>query len=523
MIIVDNIKLPVGGTPRQAVERAFKRLGISEKEAVGAGIRKVSVDARKGGVNFVYSVALDLPSSYGSFEGIPGVRVFTEKEVVFEKGDTVIPHPPLICGFGPRGMFCALALARQGFCPVVIEQGRDVDSRIESVKKFFYQGVLDPFSNIQFGEGGRGTFSDGKLITRISDSRVAYVTKTLIQHGAPEEIAYRQRPHIGTDLLSEVVKGIRQEIISLGGKVLFGTRLTDLNIKNGKLVSVETTAGQLPSDALVLATGHSAREIFRLLYKKGVNMEAKPFSVGVRIEHLQSEIDLALYHGEAGNPLLPPGEYSLSTGNNGRGVYTFCMCPGGYVIPAASEAGGVVTNGMSFSSRKGANSNSALVVSVFPRDFDGDFRRAVSFQRDLETRAFAAGGGGYKAPRQTVGIFMEGRKGLELKRVAPTYPLGVVPRDLASVFPKFILDGLRRGISRFEGKIKGFAAPDSVLTGVESRTSSPVRIKRDELFQSNIRGLYPAGEGAGYSGGIMSSAVDGIRVAQRICSAYRPG
>ena len=352
--------------------------------------------------------------------------------------------------------------------------------------------------------------------------RCGFVMNIFIAHGAPREIAKMAKPHIGTDLLVDVIRNIRKEIISLGGRVMFDTALTDIVIKNGQVVGVKTTAGEIATENLILATGHSARDLFFVLKDRGVEMSAKPFSVGVRIEHLQSEIDKGLYHDLAGHPALPKGEYQLSHTKGDRGVYTFCMCPGGQVVAAASEENTVVVNGMSRHARDGKNANSALVVSVEPKDFDDDFTKAIGFQRQLEKTAFDLGGRNYKAPAQTVDRFLSGKGGINMKRVQPTYPLGVTEADFTKLFPSFITDNLRTALPVLDRKLPGFAAGDSVLTGVETRTSSPVRIHRGEDYQSNIKGLYPTGEGAGYAGGIMSAAVDGVRVAQYICEKYRP-
>lgn len=523
MITVSNIRLDINRPESRAIDKALKILHLPRNKAGRAHIYKVSVDARKGRVSFVYSVAVSLEAGEEkAFENRgPDIQVRPKKEIEFLSGEKTLQAPPVICGFGPRGMMCALSLAKMGFKPIVIEQGGDVDSRIKAVENFNKTGVLNPRSNIQFGEGGRGTFSDGKLVTRISDERCAFVTDTFIRHGAPGEIAFKAKPHVGTDLLTGVVKSIRQEIISLGGQVMFDTKLTDIVVKNGHVRAVDTTAGVIPAGLLVIAAGHSARDLFSLLKEKGADMQAKPFSVGLRIEHLQSDIDKSLYHRLAGDNRLPPGEYNLSYTKGDRGVYTFCMCPGGYLAAASSEEGGVVTNGMSYHARDGRNANSAVVVSVLRSDFGGDFTKAIAFQREMERRAFAAAGKNYMAPRQTVDRFMAGKAGMNPGRVEPTYPIGVKEADFGDILPGFVYEGIRQALPVFDRKINGFAAPDSVLTGVESRTSSPVRIVRGDDMQSNIKGIYPAGEGAGYAGGIMSAAVDGVRVAQSICRQYK--
>lgn len=525
MILINNIKLNIDTPQQAAVERAKKMLGLPAAAIADIWVHKVSIDARKGDVKFVYSVAARLADSK-SEERFKGknrdISVKAEPKIEFGRGEEKITGRPVICGFGPAGFMAALVLARMGFKPVVLEMGQEIDKRIATVKEFEEKGILNTASNIQFGEGGRGTFSDGKLTTRISDERCGFVMDTFIKHGAPREIAKMAKPHIGTDLLVDVIKNIRKEIISLGGEIMFDTALTDIIIKNGRIAGVKTTAGEIPAEHLILATGHSARELFFTLKERGVDMQAKAFSVGVRIEHLQSETDKGLYHSLAGHPNLPKGEYQLADTRRERGVYTFCMCPGGSVVAAASEENTVVVNGMSRHARDGKNSNSALVVSVNPNDFDNDFTKAIAFQRKLERKAFALGGNSYKAPAQTVDRFLQGKAGMNLKRVQPTYPLGVTEANFNDLFPAFITDNLRTSLPNLDRKLPGFAAGDTVLTGVETRTSSPVRINRGEDYQSNIKGLYPTGEGAGYAGGIMSAAVDGVRVAQYICSKYRP-
>ena len=386
-------------------------------------------------------------------------------------------------------------------------------------------GALEPGANIQFGEGGAGTFSDGKLTTRIGDELCGFVTETLLAHGAPADVAWRQKPHVGTDLLRGVIASIRKEIESLGGEVRFNTALTGLRTSGGALTGAVTTAGEIPCQALVLAVGHSARDTFEHLMEGGLNFVCKPFSVGFRAEHLQSEIEKSLYHEAAGHPALPRGEYQLSQQVNGRGVYTFCMCPGGQVVAAASEAGGVVTNGMSYHARAGKNANAAVVAGVGPEDFGGDPRRAIAFQRELEARAYEAGraGGPYAAPAENVVSFLEGQGRLHIGCVQPTYDRGVVPADLGSLLPPELTAALRAGLRAFDRKLAGYTAPEAILTGLETRTSSPVRLVRGENYEcTQLAGLYPCGEGAGYAGGIMSAAVDGLRVAAAIVRRYRP-
>ena len=523
MIIINNIKLPVDTPKEQAIEIGVKKLKLPAKEIASAFIHKMSVDAR-GDIKFVYSVGVVLVNSERETQFVNKYKDITVKQsqpIVIERGEKTISSRPVICGLGPAGLFCALVLARQGFRPIVLEQGEDVDKRTQTVKNFEKGGRLNTQSNIQFGEGGAGTFSDGKLTTRIGDARCEFVTETLVEFGAPSDIKHIAKPHIGTDLLVGVIKNIRNEIIRLGGEVRFNTKLTDINVKNGNVVSVVTDSGTVETQVVVMATGHSARDTFFMLRDKGLDMEAKPFSVGVRIESLQSDIDKGLYHSLAGHKALPKGEYQLSHHTKTRGVYTFCMCPGGSVVAAASEEDTVVVNGMSLHARDGRNANSALVVSVNPEDFGGDFTKAIAFQRELEKKAFEMGGRNYKAPAQSVGNFLKGKAGLGNGKVQPTYALGVTECDIAQLFPQQITDCLKEAMPVLNRKLNGFAADDSIITGVETRTSSPVRILRGENFQSNVLGVYPCGEGAGYAGGIMSAAVDGVRVAQQICREYK--
>ena len=501
---------------------AVKKLKLPKSDIKDAFVHKMSVDARNG-VKFVYSVGINLAdaSKEQLFAGKDkDISVKQKQPLIVEKGEKPLQARPVICGLGPAGLFCALVLARQGFRPIVLEQGEDVDSRTKTVKNFETTAKLNIQSNIQFGEGGAGTFSDGKLTTRIGDSRCEFVTDTLVEFGAPEEIKHIAKPHIGTDLLVNVIKNIRNEIIRLGGEVRFNTKLTDIEVKNGAVCSVKTTNGDVETGLIVMATGHSARDTFFMLKDKALLMEAKPFSVGVRIESLQTDIDKGLYHSLAGHPALPKGEYQLSHNTKGRGVYTFCMCPGGSVVAAASEENTVVVNGMSLHARDGKNANSAVVVSVTPEDFGGDFVKAVEFQRQLEKKAFEMGGRNYKAPAQTVDNFLAGKAGLNIKNVTPSYAIGVTECNMADLFPEHITKELKNALPAMNRKLNGFAQADSVLTGVETRTSSPVRILRGENYQSNIKGVYPCGEGAGYAGGIMSAAVDGVRIAQQICSEY---
>ncbi len=525
MILVRNIRLPLTAGEGDAFAAALHRAHIPMNEAAHCGVAKLSVDARRGAPMLVYTVAVQLaePAREVQYLGAPDVSQQQTPAFTLVHGTRLLHTRPVVCGFGPAGMFAALVLARQGFRPIVLERGPALEQRVAAVEHFSATGVLDPNANIQFGEGGAGTFSDGKLTTRIGDPLCGYVTQTFLAHGAPEEIAWRQKPHVGTDLLRGVIASIRREIEELGGEVRFSTALTGLDIRGGRLYAAHTSQGDVPCEAMILAIGHSARDTFSALMENGLSMTCKPFSVGFRAEHLQREIDRALYHAAAGNPALPCGEYQLSQHVGARCVYTFCMCPGGRVVAAASEEGRVVTNGMSYHARDGKNANAAVVVSVDGADFGDDPRRAIAFQRELEQKAYEAGraGGAYAAPAENVQSFLAGAGRLRIGAVEPTYDRGVTAADLGALLPGELAQTLRTGLRAFEHKIAGYTAADAILTGLETRTSSPVRLPRAENLQSEeVQGLYPCGEGAGYAGGIMSAAVDGLRAARAVCEEY---
>ncbi len=505
----------------------LKRAGIPPAH-IHFSVRRRSIDARKKqDVRLVYTVA----ASFGEPRLLPSIGrcrytvtpiVSAEEELIF--GSQPCCAPPLVVGMGPAGLFCALRLAENGYAPILIDRGDDVIARVRAHERFLQFGVLDTESNIQFGAGGAGTFSDGKLMTRINDPKISYVLDRFCEFGAPEQILTAAKPHIGTDILCDVVDRMLARIRELGGEVRYRCRLDGISrLPDGNL-SAQTTDGEISCSAIVLAPGHSARDTYAMLRREGYSIEAKPFSVGVRIEHLQEDIDRALYGDFAGHPKLGRGEYQLSDTTSGRGVYTFCMCPGGQVVAAASEEGGVVVNGMSRFARDGKNANSAVAVSVRPQDFDGTPEGAIAFQRQLEQAAFAAGGNNYYAPIQTVGDFLQGRSGSEPTRILPSYRDGrVTCADLTKFFPNFVSEELRRGLASFDRKLAGFASKDAVLTGVETRTSAPVRILRTEALTSpdNDR-VYPCGEGAGYAGGITSAAVDGLRVADAFMVRFAP-
>ena len=491
-------------------------------------ICKRSVDARKKDrVRLVYSVAVR--SGDGTAVELPRKCRFTvaplyDREMALPRGNENCDLPPLVVGMGPAGLFCALLLAEQGYRPVLIDRGDSVRERVRVHERFLREGILDTESNVQFGAGGAGTFSDGKLLTRINDPLIGYVLRRFCEFGAPEEILVAAKPHIGTDLLVGIVEKMLVRIEELGGRVLYRCRLDGIREAGERGVVALTTAGEIPCSALVLAPGHSARDTYAMMMKQGYAVEPKPFSVGVRIEHLQKNIDRAMYGEFAGHPKLGHGEYHLSDTTSGRGVYTFCMCPGGQVVGAASEDGGVVVNGMSQYARDGANANSAVCVSVRPEDYGATPEKAIEFQRTLERRAYAAGGSDYSAPVQTVGDFLAERRGSEPTTVRPTYRDGKVRlSSMDEILPPFVCRELRLGLGSFEKKLEGFASPEAVLSGVETRTSAPVRILRTEgMTAVGHDRVYPCGEGAGYAGGITSAAVDGLRVAQTIMGRFAP-
>lgn len=526
MIEIKNINLSPDSSEESLRKKVCRLLKISDSDIRTFSISRKSIDARKKeSVHFVYTVKVSLYTDENKVLSKSGCK---SASILPKTTPYILPKktfslPPVVIGAGPAGLFAALALAQAGANPILLERGEDVDSRIKRVNEFWSGGKFDSSSNVQFGEGGAGTFSDGKLTTGTNDPRNRHVLETFVSCGAPKEILYLHKPHIGTDNLINIVREIRKRIQSLGGQVFFRRTAECVRAENGKIIGVEFSdcngqSGVINTNHVVLAVGHSARDVFSWLGNYGVNMEAKAFSVGVRIEHLQSFINLSQY-GEkfASHPNLPAADYKLSCHMpDGRGIYTFCMCPGGVVVAASSEEGGVVTNGMSRYARNEKNANSALLVSVSPQDFGSSPLSGVSFQRELEQAAFIAGGRNYRAPAQTIASFLNISSGSEFNSVIPSYKPGVTPARFQDIFPEFITHALSYGLKEFDKRIRGFAAPDAVMTGVETRSSSPVRILRDDTLQSNLHGLYPCGEGAGYAGGIMSAAVDGLRVAEAI-------
>jgi uncharacterized FAD-dependent dehydrogenase len=532
MLRITELKLPLAN-PENLKTAILERLNISTEELITYTIFRQGLDARKrNGILLVYTVDVQTTNEQvilDHFTDDPHISLTPDNVYRFvTQAPQNLALRPVIIGTGPCGLFAGLILAQMGFRPIILERGKEVRERTKDTFGLWRKGVFNPESNVQFGEGGAGTFSDGKLYTQIKDPN-HYGRKVLtefVKAGAPDEILHVSKPHIGTFRLVTVVEQIRATIESLGGEIRFQSRVDDIVIDNGQVRGVMLASGEtIPCEHLVLAVGHSARDTFKMLHDRGVYIEAKPFSIGFRIEHPQSLIDACRWGSQAGHPLLGAADYKLVHHcSNGRSVYSFCMCPGGTVVAATSEAGHVVTNGMSQYSRNERNANSGIVVGITPDDYPGHPLAGIDFQRSLEAAAFKLGGETYEAPGQLVGDFLAERPSTQLGTVQPSYTPGVHLCDLSSVLPDYAIAAIREAIPAFDKKIKGFAMKDAVLTGVETRTSSPIRIKRNESYQSiNIKGLYPAGEGAGYAGGILSAAVDGIRVAEALALAVVGG
>jgi len=529
MLRVTGVKLSLDEDKALILSKTAKKLRVKENEILAYSIFRESIDARKSDqIFFVYTVDVQLANESAVLKKLKGGEVTVTPPMDYrlvQPGHQVLPHRPVVVGLGPAGLFAGLLLARMGYRPVILERGADVDTRTEAVRSFWQTGLLDKDCNVQFGEGGAGAFSDGKLTTLIKDKRCRRVLEEMVQAGAPDDIIYSYKPHIGTDLLKTVVKTIRRQIIELGGEVHFNSRVTGIFTEDSRLTGLEINGEQtLEAEVALLAIGHSARDTFAMLHSRGLLFTPKSFSIGVRVEHPQALINQAQHKSFAGHPRLGPAEYKLAYHSpTGRSAYTFCMCPGGMVVAAASEEGMLVTNGMSEHARDRRNANSALLVGVRPEDFGSDYPLAgVEFQRRWEGLAFRLGGGNYVAPAQLVGDFLSGRPSTGPGGVEPSYPRGVTYTDLQECLPGYVTATLQEALLDFDRKLRGFALPEAVLTGVETRSSSPVRIYRDEQCRSNIVGLYPAGEGPGYAGGIISSAVDGMRAAECIALHYAP-
>lgn len=522
MLRIRQIKLSINHNENDLKLKLTKKLKIKENDIINFKINKKSIDARdKNNLMYVYEIDAKIKNENHILKKHLADILKTPNETykIPNKGNLKLNHQIIIVGSGPAGLFAGYMLAKSGYKPLIIERGEDIENRVKTVEKFWKTGVLNPNSNVQFGAGGAGTFSDGKLNTLTKDKffRGKEVLKTFVKHGAPEDILYLNKPHIGTDLLRNVIKNMINEIIKMGGNIKYQTCLTNINIKEDKLISIEINSKEIiPCENLILALGHSSRDTFEMLLNNGLNIIPKPFAVGIRIQHPQSLINKSQY---GNNKSLPPASYKLTyQTTKKRGVYSFCMCPGGYVVNASSEPNKLAINGMSNHSRNSENANSAIIVTISPDDFGSNPLDGITFQRKLEQKAYEIGKG--NIPVQLFKDFTENKQSKNFKTIKPIFKGNYELTNLREIFPEYISEALIEGIKNFDRKIKGFASDDAILSAAESRTSSPIKIPRDETFTSNIKGIYPCGEGAGYAGGIMTSAIDGIKVAENIIKTY---
>lgn len=526
MIRISQLKMHIEEDPTSLENKIREKLKLNKRTSFTYKIHRRNIDAReKDNIYFVYSVDVSCDDEEKilrkHIKDVVKSPIHSTK--MLSKGVRYLQNPPIVVGFGPAGMFASLLLAQYGYCPIVLERGEDVDTRSEKVKSFFEEAILDEESNIQYGEGGAGTFSDGKLTARSKDPRVQKIYDTFVRFGAPKEITYESFPHVGSDKLKGIIKNIRKEIIRLGGEIHFNTKMESLIIEDGNVVGVHTKDKDYYSTQVILALGNSARDTVKNLYAQGVTMESKPLAIGFRIEHKQKNIDKALYHTYANHPSLQAASYRLTnTADNGRGVYTFCMCPGGSVVAATSLKEHVVVNGMSDYARDKENANSAVLVQVNAKDYGDGIFDGMHYLDNLEKQAYQLGGSNYKAPCQRVIDYLKNEKSQSLGNVKPSYPLGVTLANLNVLFSNEMNDALKQGLLNFDKKLEGFASEDAIITGVETRSSSPIRIVRDinTLYSTSVNGVYPCGEGAGYAGGIVSSAIDGLRCAEKLISEY---
>ena len=523
MLRIDQIRLLPGDSETLLPGKCARILRLPAEDIVSCAVLRRAIDAREG-LTLVYTAAVEVKREDTVLRRCRDKRVsrYAPETYALPAAVTAPEIPPIVVGAGPAGLFAALVLARCGARPIVLERGRPVEQRQADVERFWSGGALDTESNVQFGEGGAGAFSDGKLNTGTRDVRHRFIMETLVRCGAPESILADAKPHVGTDMLHIALRSLRRELTEAGADIRFGARLESLSTKDGAVCGVtvrqDGAVYDLPARQVVLALGHSARDTFEMLYRAGLAMEQKPFAMGVRIEHRQADVDAAQYRALAGHPALPPSTYKLSCHlPNGRSAFSFCVCPGGQVVAAASETGRAVTNGMSEYARSGENINGALLVNVTAEDFPSPHPLAgIALQRQVEEAAFVLGGGDYRAPCQRVEDFLRGAPSAGAGRVTPSYRPGVVYTDMARCLPPFITETLRLALPVLGGKLKGYDDPDALLTGVETRSSSPVRLVRDDHYEANIRGIYPCGEGAGYAGGILSAAADGMRCAEKL-------